>query len=152
VTRHTQPGSKLLTGVPGATREFLDSVSEEVSYDRDDVIFAEGGEAERFYLIQSGKVSLEVTSPGRPLIAIQTLGSGDLLGLSWLFPPHRWAWRARALEPTTVLAFDAGRVRARCETDEQLFRTVLEVIAEEAVRRLHNSRLHLLDLYQAGSP
>ena len=58
--------------------------------------------------------------PARQTLPIQTLTEGDILGWSWLYPPYRWQFSARALEPTKAIAFDAARLRGRCEADHEL--------------------------------
>ncbi len=50
-------------------------------------MFNEDARADVFYILEQGTVGLELSSPGRPDITIQTLGAGDLVGISWLFPP-----------------------------------------------------------------
>src|SRR5262245_48777357 len=53
-------------------------------------IFKKGYHADRFYLIQHGKIALETEDiPGEGLITIRTLDAGDALGWSGLFPPHQ---------------------------------------------------------------
>ena len=53
------------------------------------VIFRADDEVDRFYLIRRGHVAIELYAPPRGTITIQTLGEGDILGWSWLIPPHR---------------------------------------------------------------
>src|ERR1051325_1852573 len=67
-------------------------------------IFHEHGNADHFYLILNGKVALETFVPGCGMVTIQTLGSGEALGWSWLFPPHQWHFTANATEPTELIA------------------------------------------------
>ena len=63
-------------------------------------ILREGEFADRYYLIETGKVALEsMDNFGEPT-AIETIGAGDLLGWSWMFPPYVWQFSARAIEPT----------------------------------------------------
>lgn len=127
---------------------FLESVSKEVEFAGGDILFEEDAVADTFYIVVLGRVGLELKNPGRRPVAIQTLGSGDLVGLSWLFPPYRWNWRARAATMTQAAGFDAARVRERCERDMDLRLQLMGVVAEEAVKRLHKTRLQLIDLYQ----
>src|SRR5688572_8587029 len=61
-------------------------------------LFMEGGEANQFYLLREGRVSLEVHTGTDEPIVIQTMTAGDVLGFSWLIPPHRWRFDARATE------------------------------------------------------
>ena len=42
-------------------------------------------------------------------MTIDTIGMGELLGWSWLFPPYRWAFGAVAASPVEAFEFDGGR-------------------------------------------
>ncbi len=110
-------------------------------------VFREGGEADKFYLIEKGKVALKVFAPERGAITIQTIGAGDVLGWSWLFPPYRWHFDARALEDTSLIAFDGACLRARMDEDHDLGYELMRRFAQIIVQRLQATRLQLLDLY-----
>ena len=65
------------------------------------MIFREGEMANRFYLVESGKVVLEsIGGLGDPVL-VDTIGAGDLLGWSWMFPPYVWHFTARATNRPT---------------------------------------------------
>jgi len=84
-----------------------------------DVIFREGERANRFYLVQRGEVALQ-THAGGKAATIQVIRGGDVLGWSWLFPPHHWHFDARAQKDTETLVLDAVSLRsgpARKERD-----------------------------------
>src|SRR3982751_4113064 len=74
-------------------------------------VFREGGQADRFWLIGRGKVNLDTHVPGRGDVVVETLGSGAVLGWSWLFPPYRWHFGAVALETTFTVSLDGPGVR-----------------------------------------
>lgn len=137
----------LLDGMSADGIEFLESVAREMLFPKGAVIFDEDERANSFYLIATGKVGLEVAMPARDSVLLETLGPGELLGVSWLFPPYRWNWKARALAATDILAFDAESVRLQCEKDLDLALHVYKTVAEESIRRLHATRVRLLDLY-----
>jgi len=141
--------SELLTRLTNTELDLFESLSSEVHVVNGEILFEEGGAADTFYIIVEGKVGLELTSPGRTPMIIQSLGPGDLVGVSWFFPPFRWNWRARALEETDLIAFDAVEVRRQCGLNRDLDLEVLGAVAEEAVRRLHRTRIQLLDLYRS---
>ncbi len=128
--------------------EFLESIAVERDFAEGAVLFEEDTEAKDFYIVVDGRVGLELVSPRRRPIVIQTLGRGDLVGLSWVFPPYVWSWRARAIDPTRAIAFDATQVRERCGIDQNLSEQMLRLVAREAIRRLHGARAQLLDLYE----
>jgi CRP/FNR family transcriptional regulator, cyclic AMP receptor protein len=55
--------------------------------------------------------------PGRGVTTVQTISAGDALGWSWLFPPYRWHFSARAIEPTEFVAFSASYPRQQAKED-----------------------------------
>jgi CRP-like cAMP-binding protein len=110
-------------------------------------IFREGEEAHQFYIIHAGKVSLEVSTPERGAIVVQTIGAGDALGLSWLFPPFHWHFDARAVEATSMFAFDAAWLREKIGEDRDFGYEVLKRVAQVMVGRLQATRLQMTDMY-----
>ena len=137
----------LLDGMSADGIEFLESLARETDFPKGARIFNEDEKAKSFYLIARGKIGLEVSPPAMDSVLLETLGPGELLGVSWLFPPYRWSWRAMALTATDMIAFDAQAVRAECRRDPDLALHVYKTVAVEAVRRLHATRVRLLDLY-----
>ena len=112
-------------------------------------LFEEGGAAHRFWLLQSGQVALDLHSPsGRGLI-VETLGPGDLVGLSWLVPPYLWQFGATAVQDVETFELNAIAVRAACEEDPGLGYALLLRVMSAASSRLHATRVRMLDLYAA---
>jgi CRP-like cAMP-binding protein len=110
-----------------------------------EMIFREGDPANRFYLILRGKVTLEsVTRHGR--IPVQTVGDGDVLGWSWLFPPYYWHFDARAVEDTEAVFFYGTPLRDECEVDHELGYELFKRMSEVMLTRLQATRRQLLDL------
>ncbi len=128
--------------------ELLAATSEERHYDQGSTIFTADADADEFYVIRSGIVALEMPSPdpSSPLV-IETLGPGELLGVSWAFPPYRWNWRAVAQTDVDAVAFDAARARDAAHRDPALRMALLEAVAIEAIDRLHATRMRLADIY-----
>jgi CRP/FNR family cyclic AMP-dependent transcriptional regulator len=107
------------------------------------VIFREGESANRFYVIEHGKVALESSTLSEP-IKIEEIGDGDLLGWSWLFPPYVWHFAARALETTTAIFFYGTVLRDYCEKDNSLGFELFKRMGVVMLRRLQASRQKLL--------
>jgi CRP-like cAMP-binding protein len=126
---------------------FLESVSAPVEFGIDDIIFEEDSVADTFHVIVAGKVALELHSTGHVPIVLQTLRDGDLVGVSWLIPPYRWSWRARAQAPTSTVAFDAAAVRAHMGDDCEMERGLLRMVLRATASRLQSTRTQLIDLY-----
>ena len=109
-------------------------------------IAREGDPADTFYALRSGRVALEVVAPGQRL-TIGTLGPGTVVGWSWLFPPHRWSFDARALEPVRAIEFDGACLRGKCEADKALGYELMRRFAAIILERLQGTRVQLLDVY-----
>jgi CRP/FNR family cyclic AMP-dependent transcriptional regulator len=110
-------------------------------------IFNAGEAAEHFYLVRHGTVALEIIVPGRGYVPIQTVGEGEILGWSWLFPPYRWHFDARALGLMRVFAFNGKCLREKCEQDHDLGYELMKRFAQVMAHRLQATRLQLLDVY-----
>lgn len=110
-------------------------------------VFAEGGIADRFWLIEQGGIALDMRVLGRGDQVVETLTAGTVLGWSWLDPPYRWHFGAVARVPTAAIAFDAAAVRHRCDTDPAFGYAALRSFTPVIIERLQATRLRLLDLY-----
>lgn len=111
-----------------------------VHYDPGELIFREGDPANRFYLIEKGRVLLEWQGKNQTAIAVETLGPGDVLGWSWLFPPYYWHFDARVLEPTTAMFFYGTRLRAECEQDHSFGYEMMKRMSHVVIQRLQATR------------
>ena len=115
-------------------------------------LFREGQQADVFYAIRHGSLALELHVPARDAVTIETLGAGDLVGWSWLFPPHRWEFDGRAREDTALISFDGACLRGKCDADHELGYELMKRFAEVIIARLQATRLRLLDVYGVGAP
>ncbi|TVL91332.1 hypothetical protein CD790_17885 [Streptomyces sp. SAJ15] len=122
-------------------------LSREVSFPAGTRIFEEGGKANRFWVIRSGSVSLDIHVPGRRAAVVETLGPGRLLGWSWVCPPHEWHLGAEATSQVRAWEFDAAEVLSLCQRDPELDHALLTYVVEVIGRRLRAARTRLLDLY-----
>ena len=120
-----------------------------VRFNAGQFIFRDGEEANHCYLIRQGKVALEAFTSERGPITILTLGESDLLGWSWLFPPYRWKFDARAAELTRAIALDGKCIREKAEQDHDLGYELMKRFARIMERALQATRMQLLNLYEA---
>lgn len=114
------------------------------------VIFRKGETANRFYLIERGKVALE-SSVGDEVVKIDEVGTGDLLGWSWIFPPYVWHFDARAIESTTAIFLYGTILREYCEADPALGYELFKRMSEVMMRRLQAARVKLSESMQKKS-
>ena len=111
-------------------------------------IFKEGQEADACYLIESGDVALQVFTPGPgPARTIETLHSGDVLGWSWLFPPYRWSFDAKAITQVQAISLDGTLLRQAKDADVAFGYELMRRFGRIVVKRLQATRLQLLDVY-----
>lgn len=110
-------------------------------------LFHEGDSADQFYLLRHGRAAIQITSPGRGAVTFQTLGEGEIVGLSWLIPPHRWAYDAKAAEPIRAISIDAACLRRKCEDDHDLGFELMKRFMAVLVQRLQATRMQILDVY-----
>jgi CRP/FNR family transcriptional regulator, cyclic AMP receptor protein len=114
-------------------------------------ILREGEQASQFYLIRHGKVALEVFAAQRGPIIIETIEAGEVLGWSWLFPPYRWHFSARVVEPVRAIALDGTCLRTKGEEDHDLGYELMKRVTRIMMERLQATRMQLLDVYGVGA-
>ncbi len=116
-----------------------------VAFEPGHILFHEGETANRFYLIERGEVALEAATAGGEVVVIDTIGQGDLLGWSWLFPPYLWRFTARVTKPTRAIFFYGTVLREYCEKDHTLGYELLKRMSEVMTRRLQAARSKLAE-------
>ncbi|MGN5381993.1 regulator [Streptomyces sp. MUSC 14] len=128
-------------------RERLMHLAREMSFEAGTRLFEEGRRADRFWIVRTGTVALDLHVPGRRAAVIETLGHGELVGWSWHFPPCLWHLGAEATSPVRAWEFDAEAVRTLCAEDAAFGRAIAVWVGQVVAQRLHASRIRLLDLY-----
>ncbi|MEU6809951.1 cyclic nucleotide-binding domain-containing protein [Streptomyces sp. NPDC046831] len=137
----------LAAALPAEQREQLMRTAREVSFDVGARLFEEGRRADRFWIIKTGTIALDLHVPGRRAALIESLGHGELVGWSWHFPPYVWQLGAEAQSPVRAYEFDASTVRTMCAQDAEFGRAVAVWVGRVVAHRLHSARVRLLDLY-----
>ena len=89
--------------------------------------------------------------PGSGRVIIDSIGIGDLLGCSWLFPPYRWAFGAVCVTAVRAFEFDAAAVRARCTADPEFGAELRERLLQVLARRLQSTRTRLVAKSMPGT-
>lgn len=116
------------------------------------VLAREGAPADQFYVVRDGRAAIEIEAPGRGGFVVATAGPGDVLGWSWLFPPHRWSVDVRAVTDLHVIALDGACLRGKCDDDPRLGYQLMKRFSSVVVAQLEATRLRLLDLYGDTQP
>ena len=145
----------MAAALPAEHRERLMRIAREVSFEAGTRLFEEGRSADRFWIVRTGTVVLDLHVPGRRAAAIESLGHGELVGWSWHFEPHMWQLGAEAMTPVRAYEFDAVTVREMCAQDPEFGRSVAVWVGRVLAHRLHAARTRLLGPYApygSGSP
>lgn len=116
-------------------------------FDAGSYLFREGAPADEFFLIRHGRVALQIAAPARDPVTIATLYPGEIVGASWLVPPYRWNFDARALELTRAIGMNAACLRDKCEEDHNLGYDMMKRFLPILISRLQATRLQILDVY-----
>lgn len=136
-------------GLLPAHVELIAGCGKNEAYQPGTYLLREGQETNTFWAIRSGKVALELHCPRRGSLVIETIGPGQVLGWSWLFPPYRALFDARVLETTRAIAFDGACLRGKAEQDHELGYRLMKRVASVFTERLAATRYQLLDVYGA---
>jgi CRP/FNR family cyclic AMP-dependent transcriptional regulator len=137
----------LFEGMPLDALELVAGCASNIRFHDGDVLFHEGDDADVFYLVRHGRVALETFVPPRGAVTIETVEPGEIVGWSWLFPPYRWHFDARAVGLIRATVFDAACLRGKCESDPALGYDLMSRFAQVLIERLESTRVRLLDLY-----
>lgn len=118
-----------------------------VAFKEGELICHEGQAADDFYFIRHGRVQIETHLPHQGALIVSTREAGEVFGWSWLIPPYRWHFDARAAELTRAIAMDGKCLRQKCEEDHDLGYEIMKRFSFIIAERLEATRLQLMDIY-----
>lgn len=144
VTASVLVTQRFLRGMEPGHLEALAKAASEVMFPARHRIFADGDYADKFWLVQSGHVALDVLVPGEGLVVIGEVGIGGVLGWSWLFPPYHWAFGAVCVTEVKAYQFNAWVVRDLCATDPAFKDEFTWRLFEVVAGRLQDTRTRLV--------
>ncbi len=127
--------------------EKLTFIATEMTFSKGQTIFHEGDVAEVVYLIQEGRVAVQLDVPSCGPVTTYTVGPGELLGWSSMFPGRRRTAGACAVEPTWAIAINAKQLCEACQADHDLGCPVMWHAAEVISERLGATRQELLHMF-----
>jgi CRP/FNR family cyclic AMP-dependent transcriptional regulator len=136
-----------LRGLESRHIDLLTGCASNVVFQPGEFIFREGEEANVFYFIRHGRVLVETFIPHKGPVGIRSREPGEVFGWSWLIPPYRWHFDARAVELTRAIAIDGKCLRDKCEDDHDLGYQIMKRFALIIAERLEATRLQLMDVY-----
>ncbi len=129
------------------TLELLGGCARNERFVAGETIFREGDAADKLYILRKGDVAVEIATPEMAPLIVETLHEGDLLGWSWMVPPHLHMSDARALTEVRAVSLDAGCVRDKCDQNPVLGYLMFRHWLPHLAARMRAMRMQLLDLY-----
>ena len=140
-------GNPFFEGLDRDVLTFLASHAQSRALAADEVLFPYGAPADAFYLVRSGRIKVEVAAiTGLPL-GLQELEPGAVLGWSWLIPPYRWHFQARAVTDSEVLVFDGAAILQRCEQEPAFGFALLKRFSQLMSERMEQARRTMMETW-----
>ena len=139
-----------VAGLDDSQLDVVAESAEPIVVEAGELLFHEGRPADHCYLVLHGQVGLEMHVPHRGAVTVATVGTDEVLGLSWLLPPRTWRFDARARTAVHAVAIDAEHLRRACDADPVLDRLISHQLIGALSTRLEGARHQLLDLYRYG--
>lgn len=145
VTGPVLANHRFLRGMQNGQLDALARAASEVMFPAGHRMFDGGGPADKFWLIESGYVALDLLVPGEGLRTVGRAGIGAVVGWSWMLPPYQWTFGAVCLTEVRAFQFNAEAVRNLCAADpalrDEFTRRLFQVVAGRL--RDTRSRLHI---------
>jgi CRP-like cAMP-binding protein len=136
-----------LAGISARTVALLAKGARLENFGAGELLLREGEVADTVYLITEGRVAIEIHSPARGPLVIDTIEPGHIVGLSWVAPPFRWQFDARALTHVEAVALDAARLSEALALHPEAEAEIHRRLSTVLLSRLQATRIRLLDLY-----
>jgi len=138
---------QFFAGMPEDITRTLAGCARNEKYTEGEVIASEGQSADRFFLVRHGSVAVELRSPGRGPLIVETVGEGEVFGWSAFVAPYRFMFDMRARQLTRLVSLDSACLRNKFDSDPQLGYAVHRQIVPIMAKQLDSVRLQMLNLY-----
>jgi len=135
------------TGLSAEQIALLVGCTRNLRFRSGEFLMREGESEDRLYLIRRGHVALEVAGPGNTAQCLETLGPGDVLGVSQI-TPHASHLDCRARDTVIALAIDNTCLVRKMSEDAELGYAITTRLLDRTYQRLARHRLQALDVYK----
>ena len=142
----------LFAGMDGGQVDFISGCGQLTRFTTGDYLVRENDPADYCYLIVEGRAVIETHRHNQPPSPLLTLSSNEIIGWSWLIPPYRYQFDARAVTDLRTVRLDGRCIREKCEDDPALGYQLLKRVAAAMASRIHCARFQLLNVYSSHNP
>ena len=142
-------GHTVFAGFRDDQLDTLTAHATEQAFPRGAILFTQDQDADSFFIVREGRILVEIPSLYGPPLEVQTLGADEVLGWSWLIPPYKWTFAAKAEQDSRVLVFDGKALLDRCEANPEFGYALMKRFAGLMSERLHAARLKMMESWAA---
>jgi CRP/FNR family transcriptional regulator, cyclic AMP receptor protein len=136
---------EFFSGLSDDILKFLCECSSKREIKKGEILFRLGENADKFYVILNGCISIQMPAIMGPAMEIQNVGKDQVLGWSWLISPYTWSFQARAEEDTELLVFDGTALLAQCEQEPKFGYELFKKFAGLMSERLNVARQKMMN-------
>lgn len=126
--------------------ELLAGCALNTRFKANEYVCREGEESNMFYIIRDGLIAIQIPIQSGHALTIKNIEKNDIIGWSWLFPPHYWRFNAVAKKETRAIALDGECLRLKCDSNHELGYELSKRFAKVIETRLEATRLQLVDV------
>ena len=136
-----------LAGLDPDHVRFLVGCARNARFRAGEYLTREGEREDTLYLVRQGTVAIEMPRTGGEPICIETIGAGDVLGVSLLTPAAAHL-DCRARETVVAFALEHACLQRKMNDDPRLGYALAMRLLERTYERLSRARLQHLDVYR----
>jgi CRP/FNR family cyclic AMP-dependent transcriptional regulator len=136
----------LFSGLSLAELAGVAKLCRERAYESGSVIFTIGGSATDVYLLETGKVDIQIEFKiydYEIMTTVYTVGKGEIFGWSALVPPHRLTASARCEGKADVIMIDGKELMEFLEKDRRIGYVVMKNLSALISSRLASTTIAL---------
>lgn len=104
------------------------------------VLFTENSESTLMFIVDSGRVNLEIEAVPDTHLQVSSLQRNEVFGWEVLVPPYRYTTTAKAMSDSHLVVLDGAVMRKLCETHPGICAKVMERVVRIAADQLAATR------------
>lgn len=116
---------------------------------QDTIVCTENAESTELYIVDSGRVNLEIEAVPEMRLQVSSLKRNEVFGWEALVPPYRYTTTARAVVDSGLIVLEGEKMRKLCETYPDICARVMEHVVRIAADQLAATRQQMFMLYHA---
>ena len=144
----TLPLVEILRGLIEQEKEQFKGLGRVEQYESNAVIFNEGAEARKFYLVEEGQAAVESLLDRGMRIPTVVVSAGQAFGWSALVPPHVYTATVVALSNLKVIAIEREKLLAQMQANTSFGLTIMQNVASMISSRLRSLEFTLMGFLQ----